>query len=124
MENKFAVDVGLNIWIDVKNETVFCQGRALLLERIREHGSLRKAAKSLGMSYRAAWGKLKQTQEILGCELVTLSSSRPKCYKLTDEGEKILIQYFSWRQRVENLAAAESFQLKSHLEEFIKASHQ
>jgi molybdate transport system regulatory protein len=30
-------------------------GRVVLLERIREHGSINKAAKSMGMGYRHAW---------------------------------------------------------------------
>jgi len=103
--------VGLNIWLRSGDETVFCQGRALLLEKIQEHGSLRQAAKSLKMSYRAAWGKLKQTQEVLGCDLITLTSSRPQRYKLTEHGEKILKAYLSWREDVEKYAVLEAADL-------------
>jgi len=100
--------IGLNIWLRSGDETVFCQGRALLLEKIREHGSLRQAAKSLNMSYRAAWGKLKQTQQILNCDLITLTGSRPKRYKLTEHGEEILRAYVSWRKNVEKYAVLEA----------------
>ena len=103
--------VGLNIWFRSGDETVFCQGRALLLERIQDHGSLRQAAKSLNMSYRAAWGKLKQTQEVLGSDLVTLTSSKPKRYKLTERGEEILMAYVSWRKNVEKYAVLEAADL-------------
>ena len=43
------------IWIDGKEETFLGFGRIVLLERIREYGSITKAAGSMEMSYRHAW---------------------------------------------------------------------
>ncbi|UCG78918.1 MAG: LysR family transcriptional regulator [Nitrospirota bacterium] len=43
------------IWMDGPQGTFIGYGRAILLERIREHGSITKAAKSMDMSYRQAW---------------------------------------------------------------------
>ena len=43
------------IWIDGDEGTFLGYGRIVLLERIREHGSITKAAKSMAMSYRHAW---------------------------------------------------------------------
>ena len=43
------------VWIDGKEGTFLGYGRVVLLERIREHGSLTKAAKSMKMAYRHAW---------------------------------------------------------------------
>ena len=43
------------IWIDSTEGTFLGYGRIILLERIREHGSITKAAKSMEMSYRHAW---------------------------------------------------------------------
>jgi molybdate transport system regulatory protein len=43
------------IWIDGPEGTFFGHGRAVLLERIVEHGSITKAAKSMDMAYRHAW---------------------------------------------------------------------
>lgn len=122
MNKNDGLNVGLNLWLEIGDETVFCQGRALLLERIKEYGSLRQAAKSLKMSYRAAWGKLKQTQEVLGCELITLTSSRPKSYKLTADGEQILTQYCLWQKKIKKLASSEAVQLESLLQELTKIS--
>lgn len=45
-------------------------GRRELLLMIAEMGSLRQAAKHLGMSYRSAWGKLRRTEYLLGWKLV------------------------------------------------------
>lgn len=43
------------VWIDGTEGTFFGFGRAVLLERIIEHGSITKAAKSMNMAYRHAW---------------------------------------------------------------------
>lgn len=43
------------LWIDGPEGTFLGYGRIVLLERIREHGSITKAAKSMAMSYRRAW---------------------------------------------------------------------
>jgi len=43
------------LWIDGTEGTFLGYGRIILLERIREHGSITKAAKSMEISYRHAW---------------------------------------------------------------------
>ncbi len=43
------------VWIDGREGTFLGYGRIILLERIREHGSITRAAKSMDMSYRHAW---------------------------------------------------------------------
>lgn len=43
------------IWIEVGDKVVIGQGRVRLLQEIEALGSLSKAAKSLGMSYKKAW---------------------------------------------------------------------
>ena len=43
------------VWIDGKEGTFIGYGRVVLLERIAEHGSITKAARSMEMSYRHAW---------------------------------------------------------------------
>ncbi len=50
-----APEVRARIWIDGPEGTFFGYGRAVLLERIKEHGSITKAAKSMDMAYRHAW---------------------------------------------------------------------
>ncbi|MDA8308022.1 MAG: LysR family transcriptional regulator [Deltaproteobacteria bacterium] len=55
------------IWIeDEKGGMVFGVGRLLILSAVEEYGSILAAAKALGMSYRAVWGKIKATEERLG----------------------------------------------------------
>jgi molybdate transport system regulatory protein len=43
------------VWIDGPEGTFIGYGRIVLLERIIEHGSITKAAKSMQMAYRRAW---------------------------------------------------------------------
>jgi molybdate transport system regulatory protein len=44
-----------HIWLDGNEGTFLGYGRVVLLERIREFGSITKAARSMGLSYRRAW---------------------------------------------------------------------
>lgn len=44
-----------NIWIEGKNGAFIGLGRMRLLEKIKEHGSITVAARSMKMSYRQAW---------------------------------------------------------------------
>lgn len=43
------------LWLDGPEGTFLGHGRVVLMERIMEHGSITKAAKSMDMSYRHAW---------------------------------------------------------------------
>ncbi len=59
------------IWIeDGQGALVFGLGRLKILKAIKKHGSILAAAKSLQMSYRAAWGKIKATEQRLGKPLL------------------------------------------------------
>jgi molybdate transport system regulatory protein len=42
-------------WIDIDGERFFGPGRAELLQLILDTGSIAKAAKAMGMSYKKAW---------------------------------------------------------------------
>jgi len=55
------------IWImDEQGKVVFGAGRLRIFCAIEEHGSILGAARALGMSYRAVWGKIKSTEERVG----------------------------------------------------------
>jgi molybdate transport system regulatory protein len=60
------------IWIeDANGAVVFGAGRLKILDEVERLGSLNSAAKALHMSYRAAWGKIRATEERLGLPLLT-----------------------------------------------------
>lgn len=60
------------VWIeDEEGNVVFGAGRMRILSAVEEYGSILAAAKSLGMSYRAVWGKIRATEERLGQPILT-----------------------------------------------------
>jgi molybdate transport system regulatory protein len=61
------VSIRSKIWLaDSDGKVVFGLGRLKMLEAIERNGSIHGAAKDLGMSYRAIWGRIKATEERLG----------------------------------------------------------
>lgn len=48
------------IWIEIGNKTFIGEGKAHLLKKTAELGSLRKASAEMEMSYRQAWYSLNQ----------------------------------------------------------------
>ena len=55
---------------DGGGQRCFGPGVASLLERVREHQSLRAAAGSMGMAYSKAWRILRRAEEAFGCRLL------------------------------------------------------
>ena len=63
-----------------------------MLHAVREQGSIAKASKSLGLSYRNVWGALKDWEHKLGRALIVWDKGQRA--KLTEFGEKLL-----WAER-------------------------
>jgi molybdate transport system regulatory protein len=94
----------MHLWLETEDGLYFCLGRAMLLELIDQHGSLKKAAEELGMSYRAAWGKVKKTEEVLGAPLIERTGNRSSGYKLTEFGRSLTNDFKAWREAVQKHA--------------------
>ncbi|MEN6483481.1 MAG: LysR family transcriptional regulator [Syntrophobacteraceae bacterium] len=94
----------LHVWLEIGEGVFLGTGRALLLAGIEEHGSLRKAAEDLGMSYRAAWGKIRRTEELMGVKLIARNGCRRGGHLLTAEGRRLKEMYFQWFREVEQVA--------------------
>lgn len=63
--------VRTKIWLETDDGLpVLGDGRLGILEAIARTGSLSAAARELGMSYRALWGKVRSAEERLGVPLV------------------------------------------------------
>ena len=58
------------LWLEGEEGTFLGYGRVVLLERIREFGSISQAAKSMEMSYKHAWDLLESMNRQAGCRLV------------------------------------------------------
>ncbi len=97
----------LHMWLETDEGQVIGLGRMLLLREVQKLGSLNKAAKALGMSYRAAWGRLKTSEEMLGASLVEKSGSH-KGFVLSPLGEELLQSFNQWYEAVEAYALEEA----------------
>lgn len=103
-----APTVRMHLRLESGESVYFGMGRVMLLDKIEEHGSLRKAAEVMGMFYRAAWGKLKATEETLGLVLVESSGTRRGGYRLTADGRRIRERFRVWFEAVEKVAVDEA----------------
>lgn len=87
------------LFIEKGSDYVLGPGRVALLRATAELGSLHQAAKRLGMSYRWAWGRLRDTEKALGVKLLTQDGpfrrGAPKI--LTPEAQALL----AWYDRLE-----------------------
>jgi molybdate transport system regulatory protein len=97
-------EIRLNLWLETTEGQVFGMGRAQLLDKIEECGSLRKAAEEMCMSYRAAWGKIKRTEEILGFKLIEKERGNKTGYRLTEAARTLKKSYRDWYHAVETEA--------------------
>ncbi|WP_028578565.1 winged helix-turn-helix domain-containing protein [Desulfomicrobium escambiense] len=101
----------LHLWFE-RDEKIFLGiGRALLLEKIEEYGSLRQAATEMKMSYRAAWGKLKAAEESIGKPLVQKVKGKGQRYELTPVGRQLARQFMQLQQDVEAFAKTKAQEL-------------
>lgn len=95
----------INLWLENDaGDFYFGMGRYVLLEQVNECGSLKQAAERLSMSYRAAWGKMKQSEEMLGAPLVEKHGSNRTGYRLTPLGYELMMRYKEWLKEVEDFA--------------------
>jgi molybdate transport system regulatory protein len=88
--------IGGRIWIDGSEGTFLGYGRIVLLERIREYGSITKAAKSMEMSYRHAWELVDSMNRQASKPFVESATGGRSGggAKLTKEGEKAIILFW------------------------------
>lgn len=73
------------------------------MKAIDECKSLNAAAKKLNMSYRAAWGRLKASEERLGIKLVVHASGQ--ALTLTDEARNLLSEFEKLENKLNSLIA-------------------
>lgn len=102
--------VRLHLWLETDEGMLWGLGRVQLLSKVDELGSLNKAAKALGMSYRAAWGRIKNTEEQLGGAVLEKRDGR-KGYVLSDAGRELLVAFDQWFDDVERYAQKRASEL-------------
>jgi len=101
------LEVKTKVWIeDDKGHVVFGGGRMKILQAVQDLGSLNKAAKALKMSYRAAWGKIKTTEERLGLKLINsqIGGGSRGGSQLTAEGLALLDKYNTLQSELRDIS--------------------
>lgn len=96
--------VRLHMWLETKDGVFFGIGRVQLLEFIERTGSLKAAAERMGMSYRAAWGKIKASEKIIGFKLIEKVGGNRSGHRLTEFGRLLTENFRDWYEEVERRA--------------------
>ncbi len=104
-------EIRVHAWLETREGLLFGVGRAELLDKIEELGSLRKAAEEMCMSYRAAWGKIKKTEEVLGFKLIEKERGNKIGFRLTEAGKALKSNYRDWYRAVETEALRKAREL-------------
>ncbi len=84
------------LWIERQGEIFLSWGRVVLLEQIRETGSISAAARALKMAYSHAWSLVANMNRLAGEELVARTFGGRQGGKawLTPAGEEAISQFW------------------------------
>ena len=88
-------EVKAKIWLESNSKCIIGRGRAELLHKIKELGSLSDVARSMGMAYSHAWTEIKEIEDAVGAPVVVTSRGGIDggSSQLTDLGEDLLKKY-------------------------------
>jgi molybdate transport system regulatory protein len=100
------VELKLRVWVLFGKGLKFGDGRAELLELIDRRGSLRQAAAEFDMSYRNAWGYLRELEKAAGFKFLERApAGHPRSgMRLTARGRAFVARYRKFRGRLESVA--------------------
>ena len=98
-----------NIWVEGKKGAFIGIGRMRLLEKIKEHGSIRVAARSMKMSYRQAWELINSMNRQSSKPIVETATGGVGGggTLVTKEGEKAIKYYKELRERFDKFIKSE-----------------
>lgn len=96
------MEIKYKIWFEKDGKVIFGSGRRELLRAVDTYNSLNAAAKHLNMSYRAAWGRLKASEERLGMKLAETHSSG-RALHLTEEARALLNKFDKLEREIRNV---------------------
>ena len=99
-----AVEPRSKVWLEKDGKLALSDYRVRLLRLIDEKGSLSDAAAAMDLSYRRAWGKLKEIEHNLGVKLVdtAVGGAGGGGSRLTAEGRRLVEQFERFRAAAED----------------------
>lgn len=103
--------VRTKVWLETDSDFVIGEGGLELLAGIIRSGSLTKAAREIGWSYRHAWGYLRHAEKVLSARLATSKPGKGmrRGMILTDAGLMLFERLSAIRQEI-HAAAEMSYQ--------------
>ena len=99
----------LKLRLEFENGLVFGPGKAEMLERIAETGSISAAGRAMGMSYRRAWGLVEEMNAGFAQVLVApvRGGAKGGGAVVTEAGLRVLAQFRALEGRIVREGAAE-----------------
>ena len=103
------MELHAKLWIEEDGKLLLSDYRVRLLRLIDETGSLSEAAAAMDLSYRRAWGKLKEIEQNLGVKLVdrAIGGAGGGGSSLTKECRHLIERYEHFRAAAEQDMAKE-----------------
>lgn len=107
--------INSKLWLETNSDCVIGQGRAEMLHKIKELGSLKQVAKSMGMSYSHAWSEIKEISDAVGGSIIETSTGGMhgggSC--LTALGEEVLRLFDNEKKCLERYLARRNKKLSA-----------
>jgi molybdate transport system regulatory protein len=102
-DERLPLEPRLKLWVEKDGRLVLSDYRVQLLRHIAETGSLAEAAARMGLSYRRAWGKVREIERNLGTRLVQSEAGGAGGggSHLTREGKRLVALYQRLRRKME-----------------------
>jgi molybdate transport system regulatory protein len=110
LQPESGIVVRSKVWLEKDGKLLMGWGRATLLERIDQFGSISAAARSMKLTYRNAWLWVEAMNHLAPLPLVEKSAGgeRGGYARLTDEGRRIVADYKEKRARARKLLTQKS----------------
>ena len=101
-EPESGIVIRSKVWLEKDGKLLMGWGRASLLEKIDELGSISAAAREMKLAYRNAWLWVEAMNRLSGKPLVEKATGGPHggYARLTDEGKRIVQDYKEKRGEV------------------------
>ena len=103
-DERLALEPRIKLWVEKDGRLALSDYRVQLLRHIDETGSLAEAAQRMRLSYRRAWGKVREMEANLGARLVRseVGGAGGGGSRLTPEGERLVALYARFRRAMES----------------------
>lgn len=117
--SRFNVLLNYKLWLSsMSGEGIISEDVYTLLVGINDYGTLKAASEKAQISYRKAWGTIKEAENILGYELTRkLRGGKDGGQSLlTDEARRLLEAYAALHQKLDDAVEAAYEEMRNKME--------